>query len=428
MREMDRFGSALDFRESMRKFIRSEVDRIRPRYRYAKVISFDVNLNIAEVQYPGESGTVFLPVSGGMPSVNGQIVRIEGLRGDRFVAGSMGNSLSGSLHNSETLKDYGIAPDTTYEMEFKPKDQPHWPQVFAGGAIQYAGIDYTTNGKTLTVLPAMGLRTEEKLYVDYDYLFGTAIVGYPLYVSEVLRLNPIGYWRLNEEGGSQAADSSGAGRTATIISGVGYSPSHVGGDPQVGNPGRPDGTQKSAIYFDTTAGHMDFNGNNKYCYLPNVAALGSIDSFSCVFFQYHVGGAGQFETFILGDATTAWNSWTGGSGNGNFQIATVAQPTLTNLSSFPPLATFNDSYGVHIALTYNHNTGAWAIYKDAAIHNSGSITPSPLRPASGLFRFGSNAGNSSGQGLSEVALYNYALSAGDVADLYNAAVDQGYWW
>jgi hypothetical protein len=101
---------------------------------------------------------------------------------------------------------------------------------------------------------------------------------------------------------------------------------------------------------------------------------------------------------------------------------------LTTLSNFPGLATFNDSYGTHIVITYNHQTGHWAIYKDASLHNSGDITASPLITAGGLFRFGSNGGNSSGQGLSEVALFDKALTSADVADIYGTAVNQGYWW
>lgn len=428
MRELDRFGTVLGFRESIRKLIGAEVERLRPRYRYAEVISFDINMGTAEVKYPGETETVTLPVSGGMPSVVGQIVRIEGMRGDRFVAGVSGSTAGAALHNSEVLKAEGVAPGTTYELEHKPKDLPHWPQVFAGGALQYNDVDYTIDKKTLTVLPAMELRTAEKLYVDYDYLFGTALVRYPAYAARVLEEKPLGYWRLNEEGGSVAADISGNDRHASLIAGLGFMQQHVGGDNWESSPARPNGTWFSAMDpdLDPAAGHIDFNGNNRYAYV-DMAQFPDLESFTLMYFIYHVGGAGQFQTILLGTNTggIAAQCWEGFGAA--LSIATEAQP-LTGVGSLGGLATFNNSYGTHRAMAYDANTGVVRTYKNAVKIVDTERTQSPLVNATGQFRFGSMGGNSSGQGLSEVALWGRALSETDIMDIYATAVNQGFWW
>ncbi len=426
MRELERQGTALTVRDSIRKFVGAEVERLRPRYRYAKVISFDVNTGLAEVQYPGEEGTVVLPVSGGMPSVNGQIVRIEGMRGDRFVAGVSGSQNGVALHNSETLKAEGVSAGTTYELEYKPKDQPHWPQVFAGGALQYHDVDYTINNKTLTVLPAMELKTAEKLYVDYDYLFGTATIAYPAYAARVLEEKPLGYWRLNETGGSVAADISGHDRHASLIAGLGFMQQHVGGDNWTSSPARPDGTWYSIFdpQLDPQAGHIDFNGNNRYAYM-DVGTFGDIESFTIMYVVYHVGGAGGFETVNFGTTNQAFRCWEGFGAA--LAVATEAQPFQT-VGSLGGLATFNNSYGTHRCATYDANTGEFRTYKNGSVMASGSITQSPLINASGLFRFGSMGGNSSGQGLSEVAIWGRALSLVDITDIYATAINQGFWW
>lgn len=86
--------------------------------------------------------------------------------------GSEDESLGDRSHFAEILKLAGEAPAGTYELTFDPVDDPYWPQVFCGGALQVADRDYTISAQTLTVLDAMDLRTGNELYCDYDYLDG----------------------------------------------------------------------------------------------------------------------------------------------------------------------------------------------------------------------------------------------------------------
>jgi hypothetical protein len=81
----DDYAAAFKARDVIRGIIREEIARVVPQYRYATVTSINYSTNRAQVQFP-EGGS---PVSVGMgaiqPSVVGQIVRVNGLPGDRFI-------------------------------------------------------------------------------------------------------------------------------------------------------------------------------------------------------------------------------------------------------------------------------------------------------------------------------------------------------
>lgn len=96
MNEIEKFGTGVKFRDLLRKFIRAEVDRIRPKYRYATVVNPAVVDNKVEVQFPGETGTVMVVCPYDQPLSAGQVVRVEGLAGDRFIA-AIGGGGKGSV-------------------------------------------------------------------------------------------------------------------------------------------------------------------------------------------------------------------------------------------------------------------------------------------------------------------------------------------
>lgn len=87
------------------------------------------------------------------------------------IRGSANNGGQTSLrHTSEILKVAGETPVTEYLLALRPASTPFWPQVFAGGAIQFPGVDYEVAGRTLTVLTPMSLLVADVLYCDYDYV------------------------------------------------------------------------------------------------------------------------------------------------------------------------------------------------------------------------------------------------------------------
>lgn len=79
--------TAAKFRDFLRRLVASELQRLRPRYRYAVVNSVDRVNRKATVTYNGESTPVTVKMGGVQPynTGAGNIVRIAGLPGDRYI-------------------------------------------------------------------------------------------------------------------------------------------------------------------------------------------------------------------------------------------------------------------------------------------------------------------------------------------------------
>jgi|KBSMisStaDraftv2_1062788.scaffolds.fasta_scaffold334228_2 hypothetical protein len=106
MNEFEKFGTSTKFRDIMRKFISAQIERDRPRYRYATVVSIP-SADKCEVQFPGESSTVTVNCTSVVPLSAGQTVRVEGLRGDRYIADV---TTGGSTATVLFAYDYMIVP------------------------------------------------------------------------------------------------------------------------------------------------------------------------------------------------------------------------------------------------------------------------------------------------------------------------------
>lgn len=91
MAGFDDFNTALAMRDTIRKMVESEVQRQRPRYQYATVTAIDRVSRKCTVQFPGEAGTVVVNMGALQPNTVGQVVRIDGLAGDRFVSDVIGD-------------------------------------------------------------------------------------------------------------------------------------------------------------------------------------------------------------------------------------------------------------------------------------------------------------------------------------------------
>lgn len=81
------FSTATTLRSVVKQWSTEVVDAIRPRYRYATVQSVDLSTRQAFILYEGDTDPV--EVSFGtiaVPEGLGQIVRIEGFVGDRYVS------------------------------------------------------------------------------------------------------------------------------------------------------------------------------------------------------------------------------------------------------------------------------------------------------------------------------------------------------
>lgn len=81
------YTAAMKMRDLMQQVVRDEVERINPRYRYGTVVSIDTAARKCVVQYPGEAALTTVSMGIAIqPTQIGQMVRVEGYIGDRFIS------------------------------------------------------------------------------------------------------------------------------------------------------------------------------------------------------------------------------------------------------------------------------------------------------------------------------------------------------
>lgn len=87
----------MEMRDIINKMVKEEIDRARPRYRYAKVDSIDHIARTAGVIFTGETNPVQVNMGFVQPSFVGQTVRIEGIGTDKFITDVMGQASWGNF-------------------------------------------------------------------------------------------------------------------------------------------------------------------------------------------------------------------------------------------------------------------------------------------------------------------------------------------
>lgn len=90
MATFEEYQTATKMRDVMERLVRSTMEAQRPRYHYATVTSIDRSARKCAVLFPGEPASVVVNMGSVQPKEAGQIVRVDGLAGDRFIADVMG--------------------------------------------------------------------------------------------------------------------------------------------------------------------------------------------------------------------------------------------------------------------------------------------------------------------------------------------------
>lgn len=152
MSDLADYAYAARFRDAVRTIADGEIDSLRPKYNYGKVLDIDVVGRKALVVDNGDvdDNAVWRPYGAIAPRAIGQYVRIEGLSGDRFIADVMGE---GNLTDPDTIPppanlalsttvDYTLpqvtvtwqAPTSTdpfgYQVRWKPASGTNWQYRF----------------------------------------------------------------------------------------------------------------------------------------------------------------------------------------------------------------------------------------------------------------------------------------------------------
>lgn len=89
---MEDYRFALEFKETLTRLVKEEVERQRPRYRMATVVSFDRVLRKCTVNFPGDTTNEVVNMGSIQPASVGQVVRVAGMSGDRYIDDVLGQA------------------------------------------------------------------------------------------------------------------------------------------------------------------------------------------------------------------------------------------------------------------------------------------------------------------------------------------------
>lgn len=109
-------GTALNFRDWMRTFIATEIQKVRPSPRYALVVSVNRITRKAVVKFTGESTNTTVSMGSSQPAFVGQKVLVGGPSGDRFIQNIFGSVITHNdtdvafwkFSNTITVADPGV--------------------------------------------------------------------------------------------------------------------------------------------------------------------------------------------------------------------------------------------------------------------------------------------------------------------------------
>jgi hypothetical protein len=93
------FAFSLEMRDTIARIVREQIDRVRPRYRYAEVVALDYDNGKADVIYVGEENPVRVNMGAVRPDAAGQRVRIEGIGTDKYITDVIGGPSKEFLTN-----------------------------------------------------------------------------------------------------------------------------------------------------------------------------------------------------------------------------------------------------------------------------------------------------------------------------------------
>lgn len=236
----------------------------------------------------------------------------------------------------------------------------------------------------------------------------------PPYSDLILSESPLGYWRLGEESGTEAGDSSGHDYDLTFHNGV------------------SDGLAGALVADSDTA--VGFDGTNDYMYRPPTGALQvQGDLTLSVWFKLDQLPSGTNEMFLVtcsqeGDKPTD---------NAAYEIAVTSTGSIRYLQEYG-----SGNKEEHIFSTLNLSTGAWhnlVVARDQAastvvVYVAGQQvaswsygSPGPPKPNSGKsagLYIGSAWGTSSflDGNMDELAVFDKTLSAAEIGTLHDAGL------
>ncbi len=250
--------------------------------------------------------------------------------------------------------------------------------------------------------------TPTQILNQYTIGLGTVAPG-----NAILEDRPVGYWRLNETSGTTAFDYSGNGYHGTYATPTpAASPTNL---PIFGQSGPLSGSGDSST--------STFFPSGSNVTLPTAVAPSGSTAFSSeLWFNPDSSlGSGTYQ-LLLGGSNTRWLRLSGASHTLNYYF-TWASVSVSD-STPNPSGTW-----VHVAVTYDPNlaNGTLRLYRNGVqVSSTSNFAWSGWQFAYTIG--GASSGNTFAGKLSEVAFFNYALSAAQVANHYNSGNGAGWWY
>lgn len=162
----------------IRRTIKQEINKERPAPAYCVVKSVDTANRRVFVQFPGETSTVSVAMSSPYAALVGQVVRVEGITGDRYVTDivvAVGDD--GEPVSIEPAVDWKFYNDDIFDISvdgaqakmltYKPNPQSLHVEVRGITARKYT--EWSINGRNLSLLAPLNLRSGDVLYTEYVY-------------------------------------------------------------------------------------------------------------------------------------------------------------------------------------------------------------------------------------------------------------------
>ncbi|MEV1329485.1 LamG domain-containing protein [Micromonospora costi] len=217
------------------------------------------------------------------------------------------------------------------------------------------------------------------------------VTGQFSYAAEVLADKPVGYWRLGERSGTSAEDASGSGNRGAYTDAV-----------TLGRPGALTGDPDTAA--ELTGGHVA---------IPDSASLSVDGSFTLEAWVNLNDVCGQYGVVEKYDAP-AYNGYAlrvlpGG------RVSALTLGAAGQLASVEGQTVVTPDTWHHLAAVYDGST--ISVYVDGRLDGSAATTVNPTDGAGSLKlgARGDDAGTRLAGMLDEVAVYDHALSAAEVA-------------
>ncbi len=220
---------------------------------------------------------------------------------------------------------------------------------------------------------------------------------------------PAGYWKLDENTGTTANDSSGNGFVGTLTN----------------NPAWRNGKNGGAVSFDGVDDYVDF-GDPFYSDILTIEAWFkpvAVDGATYKNIVVKRNGSGvtagnnEYEIVINSTRTIAWNAWD----SGGVGISSMSSSTAVELNKWH-----------HVAVTYSGVSRMAYLYIDGVVEDTDTPTGA-IGDTSSKLQFGARSGSNDSRyfnGLIDhVEVYNYARSAGQVSEAFGSGVVSpvAYW-